>query len=159
MDWTVPLSTLMGALVGVGSTLLVDIIRSRRDRIRQLVEVRRQVYAQFLEALTNTDGELQMLAASQPAPVDEVSIRTTWRKYSLLALRYEVELVAPESVAATANAAYKTLRDMRNAIGTAELSVGFPRSPEWEAIHRPYINAIDALRSSMRTDIQQRLEK
>ena len=155
MDWTVPLSTLMGALVGVGSTLLVDVVRSRRDRTRQLMEVRRQVYAKFLEALTNTDGELQMLAASQSTSVDEIAIRVTWRKYSLLALRYEVELIAPKSVTETANAAYKTLRDMRNAIGTAELSVGFPRSPEWEAVHRPYVDAIDTLRSSMRADVQQ----
>jgi hypothetical protein len=50
-----------------------------------------------------------MLAASQSAPVDEIAVRTAWRKYSILALRYEVELVAPESVAKAANAAYKTM--------------------------------------------------
>jgi hypothetical protein len=121
MDWTVPLSTLVGAFVGVGSTLLVDLVRSRRDRIHQLVTVRRQVYAQYLDALTKTDGELQMLAVSQSTPVDELDTRTAWRKYSLLALRYEVELVAPESVAKTADAAYRTLRNMRNAISATKL--------------------------------------
>jgi hypothetical protein len=157
MDWTIPLSTLVGALVGVGSTLLVDIVRSRRDRIGRLMEVRRQVYAQYLEALTNTDGELQMLAVSRSTPVDEVDTRTAWRKYSLLALRYEVQLVAPESVAKTADAAYRSLRNMRDAIRATKLSVGTPGSPEWEAVHLPYIKAIDTLRSAMHADIQQGL--
>ncbi len=157
MDWTVPLSTLVGAFVGVGSTLLVDVVRSRRDRIHQAVTIRRQVYAQYLEALTKTDGELQMLAVSQATPVDELDTRTAWRKYSLLALRYEVELVAPESVSKTADAAYRTLRNMRNAINTTKLRVGTPGSPEWEEVHLPYIQAIDTLRSIMRADIHQGL--
>jgi hypothetical protein len=157
MDWTVPLGTLVGAFVGVGSTLLVDVVRSRRDRIHQIVTVRRQVYAQYLEALTKTDGELQMLAVSQSTPVDELATRTAWRQYSLLALRYEVELVAPKSVTKTADAAYRTLRNMRDAINRTKLVVGTPGSPEWEAVHLPYINAIDTLRSNMRADIQRGL--
>jgi phage-related protein len=137
MDWTVPLSTLVGAFVGVGSTPLADLVRSRRDRIHQLVTVRRQVYAQYLDALTKTDGELQMLAVSQSTPVDELDTRTAWRKYSLLALRYEVELVAPESVARLPMPPTGLFGicviDQRN---QAE-GVGTPCSLEWEAVHLP----------------------
>jgi hypothetical protein len=106
-----------------------------------------------LDALTSTDAELQALAITG-TPVDETQLRSSWRKYSLLALRYEVDLLAPRSVVEAAESTYRHLRNIRNVLGTTALQVGSPGSPEWEAAHRPYVEAIDNLRGSMRADIQ-----
>ncbi|WP_159050371.1 hypothetical protein [Streptomyces cellostaticus] len=155
------MSTLIGALVGVGSTLLGESVRSRRDRGHQLHQLRRQLYARYLEALTNTDSELQLLAIRQPTPVDEADLRGVWRSHSLLALNYEITLVAPTPVATTADTAYRALRGMRNVIGTAEVNVSNPGvsegndpgSAEWQGVHRAYVDALAALRSAMRADV------
>ena len=47
MDWTTPVSTPIGALVGVGSTLLSEGVRARRDRGNQSHRLRRQLYARM----------------------------------------------------------------------------------------------------------------
>jgi hypothetical protein len=152
----------MGGAIGVSSTILADMVRSRRERDRQLDNTRRELYSRYLQALTLTDAELQALAVSEETPVDEVKIREAWRGHSLLPLRYEVELVAPEAVSEVAADTYRCLRAMRNAIRTTELTVsnagragGVEGSAEWEAVHRPYIEAIADLRTVMRSDIQR----
>src|SRR3954470_2965142 len=113
----------MGGAIGVSSKILADMVRSRRERRRQLDNTRRELYSRYLEALTLTDAELQALTVSEETPVNEVKIREAWRGQSLLALRYEVELMAPETVSEAAAAAYRCLRAMRNAIRTTELTV------------------------------------
>ncbi|MEU0805403.1 hypothetical protein [Streptomyces sp. NPDC005970] len=161
MDWTTPVSTLIGAIVGVGSTLLGETVRSRRDRGHQLHQLRRELYARYLEALTNTDSELQLLAIRQQAPVDEGDVRAAWRSHSLLSLNYEITLVAPTPVADAADTAYRSLRAMRNVIATTEVTIGNPGTPqnnapgaaEWQRVHRTYIDALAALRSAMRADV------
>ncbi|UQA96963.1 hypothetical protein [Streptomyces halobius] len=155
------MSTLIGAMVGVGSTLLSETVRSKRDRGHQLHQLRRQLYARYLEALTGTDSELQLLAVRHRTPVDEADLRAAWRSHSLLALNYEIALVAPTPVASAADTAYGALRAMRNVIGTTEVTVSNlgrpednnPGSAEWQGAHRVYIHALAALRSTMRADI------
>ncbi|MFD8385172.1 hypothetical protein ACFV2X_42765 [Streptomyces sp. NPDC059679] len=161
MDWTTPISTLLGAVVGVGSTLLGETVRSKRDRGHQQYELRRQLYARYLEALTNTDSELQLLAIREQTPLDEADLRAAWRNHSLLSLNYEIALVGPPPVADAADTAYRSLRSMRNVLGRAEVTLGNPGtsgdqdpgSAEWRDAHRAYIDAMAALRSAMRADI------
>ncbi|MDX3228314.1 hypothetical protein [Streptomyces sp. ME19-01-6] len=161
MDWITPVSTLIGTMVGVGSTLLGETVRAKRDRGHQRYELRRQLYARYLEALTNTDSELQLLAIRRQTPVDEADLRAAWRSHSLLSLNYEIALVAPPPVADAADTAYRSLRAMRNVLGAAEVTIGSPGAPEdnapgtaeWRGVHRAYIDAMTALRSAMRADI------
>ncbi|WP_086860405.1 MULTISPECIES: hypothetical protein [Streptomyces] len=161
MDWTTPISTLLGAVVGVGSTLLGETVRSKRDRGHQQYELRRQLYARYLEALTNTDSELQLLAIREQTPLDEADLRAAWRNHSLLSLNYEIALVGPPPVADAADTAYRSLRSMRNVLGRAEVTLGRPGAPEdntpgtaeWHGAHRAYIDAMATLRSAMRADI------
>jgi hypothetical protein len=166
MDWATPVSTLIGAIVGVGSTLLVESVRAKRDRGDQLYQTRRQLYARYLEALTTTDSELQLLAVSQQTPANQADLRAAWRSHSLLALRYEIELVAPARVAGAAQDAYKCLRAARNVIGNTEVTVknpctpddSNPRSAAWQRVQVPYIDAVTALRSVMRADMASHQE-
>ncbi|MFI9809797.1 hypothetical protein ACIHEJ_36665 [Streptomyces sp. NPDC052301] len=156
------MSTLIGGLVGVGSTLLAESVRSRRDRGHQLHQLRRQLYARYLEALTGTDSELQLLAVRRRAPVDGADLRAAWRGHSLLALNYEIALVAPSPVAAAAETAYRALREVRNLMGTTVVTVSGsgpeggdpdPGAAAWQGVHRPYADALAALRTAMRADV------
>ncbi|QKW07926.1 hypothetical protein HUT18_17560 [Streptomyces sp. NA04227] len=177
MDWTTPVSTLIGAVVGVGSTLLAESLRSRRDRGTQHESLKRELYARYLAALTATDSELQLLAVRHrnAGPVDELEIRDAWRSHALLALKYEIQLVAPAPVSEAAEQTYRRLRELRNAVGTQNLatrtsaldttsgpdttpspdttSVPAPRSEAWQTVHTPYVDALETLRVAMRADL------
>jgi len=54
MDWLAsPLATLLGGgIVGAGSALLLDYIKSRRDLSRQWQDARREVYVDYLTELS-----------------------------------------------------------------------------------------------------------
>jgi hypothetical protein len=185
MDWTTPVSTLIGAAVGVGSTLLAETVRARRDRTQQLNHLRRELYARYLAALTGTDGELQLLAVRHGTPVPEADLRTAWHAHAVLALNHEVQLIAPDHVADAADRAYRALRARRNLLATpadpaspispvppappaapdsADTSVptGTPvpaDTPDsadtaaWHTAHRPYAEALSALRKAMRNNV------
>jgi hypothetical protein len=58
MDWSSPLSTVLGAMVGISSTLVVDRARSRREGQRQWDQVRRDMYTDFMAAFNVGVGGL-----------------------------------------------------------------------------------------------------
>jgi hypothetical protein len=160
------LGILTGGVIGAGSTILADVARWRRQRSETDRATRREVYSRFLEALTSADSELQLLAIESQAPVPEAATREVWQRNSVLSLSYEVQLIAPSPVVHASINAYMRLRALRNAIRTTALAVGntvafnipsrpdeFNGSSEWIAIHRPYMEAVDALREAMRKDI------
>ncbi|MFF8868000.1 hypothetical protein ACF08B_38860 [Streptomyces sp. NPDC015139] len=62
MDWLAPVNTLIGAVIGVGSTLLADRHRWRRDRAALNQDTRRQAYAAFMTALSDVYQRLDELA-------------------------------------------------------------------------------------------------
>lgn len=156
MDWLPAFSTLLGGIFGVASTLAADAIRSRRQGEREPTEIRRRTYADFLMALTRTDSELQN-AISVKAPMDTNLATNLFRSESLLALCYQVGLVASQAVAEGADKAYLRLRDIRDAAATQPLEVGYPGSEEWQSAHRPYAEVVKDLRVLTRNEIQGRI--
>nr|WP_285561247.1 hypothetical protein [Streptomyces hygroscopicus] len=52
MEWLSLASTALGAVIGVGSTLIADRLSWRRERAGQSFDVRRQLYAHYTAALS-----------------------------------------------------------------------------------------------------------
>lgn len=52
LEWLAVAGTLGGALLGAGSTMMVESLRARRERSVRQEEIRRQVYVKTLTALT-----------------------------------------------------------------------------------------------------------
>ncbi len=154
MEWLPVISTLLGGGLGVGSTLAADAVRFRHQRRQDFDAVRRSTYAEFLTALTRTDSALQMATLTDATPLGKPLATTLFRSQSLLAHRYQVELVASPAVAQSADKTYARLRDMRDAVAAHRLTVGHPGSAEWEKVHVPYMDAFTELRSLMRIDVQ-----
>ncbi|WP_333762302.1 hypothetical protein [Streptomyces sp. IBSBF 2390] len=135
-------------------------LRARRDRGNQSYQLRRQLYARYLEALTSTDSDLQLLAVREGVPVAEADLRAAWRGHSLLALHYEVGLVAPPPVTGAADTAYRALRAARNALGAAGSAAGGSGTPDGHPgpagphdVRGGYVDALAALRAAMRADV------
>jgi len=62
MQWLTLAGTLLGAFIGVGSTLIVDRRRWLRERSKALFETRRQLYSDFLADLSTTREILRTVA-------------------------------------------------------------------------------------------------
>ncbi|MER6026980.1 hypothetical protein [Streptomyces sp. NPDC001851] len=62
MDWMPLLSTLTGAAIGIAATLIADRNRWRREEARHALEIRREVYTEFVSALKAAGEEIRAVA-------------------------------------------------------------------------------------------------
>ncbi|WP_280402440.1 hypothetical protein [Nocardia carnea] len=152
LEWLAVAGTLGGALLGAGSTMMVETLRARRERVGRLEETRRQVYVKTLTALTQTDTALQALAIEGPTPLGRAEATAAFRSHDLVATIYELELIAPEPVSDSAWEVYRRLRDIREMLIARPVVVerAGAGSPEWQAVHNPFLTALDGLRGAMR---------
>ncbi|MFI2026798.1 hypothetical protein [Streptomyces buecherae] len=118
MGWGSILSTLLGALIGVFSTLAADWSRASRDRRANDQDVRRQTYADYLAALAQTRNLLRLAARSRSTPLEERARNAmeAFRDGSAYELRYQIALVAPTAVVDASTAAFRALRDLRDLV-------------------------------------------
>ncbi|MFI7415134.1 hypothetical protein ACIBU0_41515 [Streptomyces sp. NPDC049627] len=152
MGWLTLISTLSGGVLGVGSTLVVESVRNRRDQRLRHAELRRTAYVRYLTALTETETALQTLALSRSTPIASSDVVAAFRSTGVIAARYELFLVAPAVVYDAAREAYDLLRAMRVAIATTTVVVG-DESAEWQALHTPYDISLRKLRDAMRNSL------
>lgn len=157
MDWIAPVSTLIGGLLGIGSTLVVDRVRWRRDQHQQLTDARRVAYVRFVTAAIETEGALHHLAATATGTLDQISAMEVWREHKLALCREELRLIAPPAIVDAAQHVHDRLVDLRNALTTSKITVGVkgnPGSSEWLAVYEPFAAAVWNLRELLRSDVQ-----
>ncbi|MFI5718183.1 hypothetical protein [Nocardia sp. NPDC051750] len=154
LEWLAVAGTLGGALVGAGSTMMVETLRARRERRSRLEDTRRQVYVKTLTALTQTDTAMQALAIEGPTPLGRADATAAFRSHNLVAAVYELELIAPKAVSDDAWQVYRRLRDMRELLIAQPVVVdrAGSGSSEWQAVHDPFLAALDRLRAAMRDE-------
>ncbi|MFI8532830.1 hypothetical protein ACIGMX_21640 [Streptomyces aquilus] len=152
MEWLTLISTLSGGVLGVGSTLVVEAVRARRERGHHYVELQRTACVRYLTALTETEAALQELALGRSTPIANAEVVEAFRSRHVMAARYELFLVAPPGVYKAAHDAYDRLRAMRVAIATTNVVIS-DDSADWQAIHVPYDDAFRRLRVAMRESL------
>ncbi|GAA2074096.1 hypothetical protein GCM10009801_27820 [Streptomyces albiaxialis] len=76
MEWISPVSTALGAGIGVGATLLADRLRWRREREDRALETRQQLYAEYSAALSRIRTALNEAANDSGLSDDD---RRAWR--------------------------------------------------------------------------------
>ncbi|MFJ9251102.1 hypothetical protein [Streptomyces sp. NPDC101776] len=152
MDWIAPLSTLGGAVVGVGAALFADRFRWRRDDTVQWRQTRRLIYVDFLVSLSR--GHSNMRSATFRHDLNEDRIFGVMHEALDGSLiwqhRQSLSLTAPSNVIHLAIKAGKTLEGIRDALIA---------DPNVES--EPYLRAraelwlVNAeLRESMRIDLE-----
>lgn len=134
--------------------MLVESLRARRERAIRVGETRREVYVRFLAALTQTDNAIQALAIEGPTPLARSEATAAFRSHQLVAAMYELELIAPKVVCDHARPAYERLRDIRETLIAQAVVVGpaGAGSPEWRAVHEPFLKALAQLSAAMRAE-------
>ncbi|MEU1330168.1 hypothetical protein [Streptomyces sp. NPDC005865] len=150
MEWISPVSTALGAAIGIGSTLVTDRLRWRRERAGQSLDVRRQLYAEYTAALSRTRTALDecvhdhMSVEERPQRVRELFLAP-----GAYELRHQLAITAPHEVVEAARTAFVVLRDTRDLLmgGTTV------DSPAYRELEDEFDAAVGELRTLMRRDL------
>lgn len=117
MDWMPLLSTLAGAVIGIAATLVADRSRWRREEARHALEVRREVYTEYVSALKAAGEEIRAIALGDHLSdtARDSAVREAVRGTGLYTASERLWLVGPPEVVAAGNAAFHGLRALRDA--------------------------------------------
>ncbi|MEV8022937.1 hypothetical protein AB0O76_42945 [Streptomyces sp. NPDC086554] len=157
MNWLTLLSTLLGAVVGVGSTLLADRARWGREVQSQAVERRRELYGEFLTALNLAQESLFAVAYGRhPAELSrDLAARAAFGNHQVYAVRERLALSGREQVVAVADTAFNRLKAFRDVVGSGAM----PDSSELADAIQSYGAVLRELRHAMRDELgEPRLE-
>lgn len=162
MDWLPLASAALGGVIGSGSTLLADRLRWRRERedrqsglareeVNRQVALRREIYTQYLAALSKVRNGLREVAHAPTLSPDERVDRTReiFLSSGAYELRFQIQLSASAGLIDLAEDAYKSLRTLRNRIEGGALFDGEPYLAARDAYHE----ALRSLRTGMRADL------
>jgi hypothetical protein len=151
MNWSTALSTLLGAVVGVGSALLVDRVRWGREHVQRWQQARREAYIAYLTALHQANEAIRAVSLGEDAADAgrEALARAAFRSAGIVQAREAVVLVAPEPIVQAADLAFQRLRSLRDLIGQGH-QLG---SPGYEPALLAYGDSLQALRNTIRQDL------
>ncbi|WP_412516238.1 hypothetical protein K8Z49_35315 [Actinomadura madurae] len=152
VDWLAPASTALGALLGVSSTLAVERLRWKRGHVDKVQESKRNLYVEYLAALSRTRDELRIAARTSAMPPHRRAERAVeaFKDGRAYELRYQVSVVAPCEIIAVSDYAFRVLRELRDIVESGALHTDerYIRQRDiWEA-------AFADLRARIRNDLR-----
>ncbi|MFF2007582.1 hypothetical protein ACFVWY_00715 [Streptomyces sp. NPDC058195] len=156
MEWVSPVSTALGAVIGVGSTLVTDRLRWRRDRAGQSLDVRRQMYGDYTAALSRIRTALNECAQTGvPARERPQRVRELFLAPGAYEIRHQMAIVAPREVVDAARSAFLVLRDTRDLLAEGVDGAEGPvaGSPAYRELEGRFDVALAELRAVMRQDL------
>ncbi|MFE2012512.1 hypothetical protein [Streptomyces sp. NPDC059491] len=151
MNWETLVATVLGAVVGVSSTLIVDRVRWRRDQATSSAVERRQLYGQFLGAVIATRMNLSELLRDEECLPDERGRRASNVLHSggVYELRYQIMITAPAAVVAGVEESFQTLRGIRDQVAEGQA----PGSTTYVQARERHRRATSKLTSAMREEL------
>jgi hypothetical protein len=151
MDWGTLIGTALGAVVGVGSAVVAERSRWKREFVTRERAVRRELYGEYLAALSRTRNELRSVARSPSTPAAERArlASESFRSGGAYELRYQMAITAPESVAGPSERALLALRTLNDRLEAGDDHT----DATWSDAHEAFTEALAALRTAMRTDL------
>ncbi|SFF71545.1 hypothetical protein [Streptomyces mirabilis] len=117
MNWMPLLSTLTGAVIGIAATLIADRNRWRREEARHALEVRREVYTEYVSALKAAGEEIRAVALGDhmSESARDAAVREAVRGTGIYTASERLWLVGPPQVVEVGNEAFHCLRAIRDA--------------------------------------------
>ncbi|WP_326652224.1 hypothetical protein [Streptomyces sp. NBC_01750] len=149
MEWISPVSTALGAVIGVGSTLIGDRLRWGRERAGQSLDVRRQL-SDYTAALSRMRTTLHECAqADIPASERPQRVRELFLTPGAYEIRHQLAIIAPQDVVDAARAAFVVLRHTRDLLVDGAVI----ESPAYSELENRFDSAVAELRRVMRQDL------
>ncbi|MFJ7019884.1 hypothetical protein ACIQUW_16175 [Streptomyces sp. NPDC101117] len=151
MDWTTLAATALGAFVGVGSTLLADRVRWRRDQADRTRQERRQIYVTVLTKYRLAYKDMREAALTGDGRERAAAVRQAFRSSGCDEARESALLCAPQAMADALEAVYATLRDLQDAFATGDPPLDSPAMQERRLRHA---EAVWSARAAIRGDLE-----
>ncbi|WEH38156.1 hypothetical protein [Streptomyces sp. AM 2-1-1] len=149
MEWMTLVATLLGAVIAMGSTLLIEARKDRRETTGEWRRGRRELYGAYLGTLSQVRGELALLILDR-APSDGERLVLARQIFArCYELRYQLEVFAPRAVVEPALRYFRCVRTLRDEAGGGVVD-GDARC------ERAFVDVMDALagvRDAMRLDM------
>jgi hypothetical protein len=149
MSWIPVLATALGAVIGLGSGLLIDQVRSRRDDAQKSLAARRDAYVSYLSSLHDANEAMRAVSLGEYSPdlTRTAAARAAFRAAAVTQARERIILLAPQTVIAAADDAFRSLRALRDRIGQGE------GLADYEPVLGEYAARLHALRDALRRDL------
>lgn len=155
MDWTTLAGTALGALVGVGSTLLADRARWRRDLSDRTRQERKQIYVTVLTKYRLAYEAMHAAAVTgrdQEDAVREAAVREAFRASGCDEARETALICAPQEMSDVLEKVYATLRELQDVFAAGDPPLD---SPQVQERRRRHAEAIWAARAAIRRDLER----
>ncbi|MEU5973272.1 hypothetical protein [Streptomyces sp. NPDC047315] len=151
MEWASLVGTGLGAVLGVGATLVGEHVRRRHTARDTGLQDRRNLYADCLVAF-RTAHEAMRSAADEDHPDAQLRaarIRQAFLDSGCDGARERLALTAPREVTSAIDAAYVTLRGIREVLASGATVP----TPEYQAARQAHRETTDAARAVLRRDL------
>ncbi|PPS80328.1 hypothetical protein [Streptomyces sp. MH60] len=150
MQWITLISTVVGAAIATGSTMLLDRQRWKRERLDRETQARRTLYGDYLAGLSEARHTCGNVARNPD--IEPATRRTTAREAfgPCIGLRYQMTISAPGRVVDASEDTFRRLRDLRDRVMEGILVT----DPVYLEGRRAYDDALATLRARMREDVR-----
>ncbi len=152
MEWSSVVSTVTGAVIGVGATWLADRSRWSREQGVNRTNVRRELYAAYLAAVAQTWNEIHAatINSTEPWPERASQAAHAYRNGGMYELRYQVSITAPPEIVALSDT---VLRGMRDLVESLVAGQTYDSWAELKEANRAWFEAFDTMWGKMRLDL------
>ena len=140
----------------MGSTLITDSARARRDLDQKWLDTKRLVYVRFLEALAQAHSRITVIAFQDLADTERrqavhQAFHDDPRYSEAKSVLREFAITAPEHVYRLASEVYQSLRVVRDMLAE---SMAIADNPEFKRINSSFFANLETLQHVMRDDLQ-----
>ncbi|MFF8634956.1 hypothetical protein ACF052_12305 [Streptomyces pilosus] len=156
MEWGTLGVAGVGALFGIGATVITDALRSRREREHRWADEKRLVYVRFLTALAQAHSRIAIASAGGASgetrrhAVHDAFHNDPQHAEAKSVLR-ELGLVAPDRLYREALVVYDQLRLVRDMLASEDVT--FETSEYRQAVQLLF-EQVERLQGQMRDDLQ-----
>jgi hypothetical protein len=156
MDIQTLIAAVVGAVIGVGSTLITDFVRARRNADEKWTETKRLVYVRFLVAVTQAHSRIKVAALGEIDPAEKrKAVSAVFyddpQKAEAKSILRELAITGPDYINRLANETYQCLRAIRDVLSRPSITADHP---EYRAVSKPFWDSLGALQDAMRDDLQ-----
>ncbi|MEV5527913.1 hypothetical protein [Streptomyces prunicolor] len=156
MEWMTLAGTGVGAIVGVGATLLADRVRWHRELAERTRQERRQIYVTCLTRYRQAYEDMYAVALAhrhqEPTALD-AAVREAFRGSGCDEVRESALICAPERLSDVIEEVYATLRELEDVFTAGQPALD---SPEFQERRLKHAQAVWAARAAMRRDLEHR---
>src|SRR5690349_2737478 len=118
MQWATLASTLVGAFIGIGATVITDRLKWERERKHRDDKSRLDLYVEYLAVLSRAVAQIKIAGYTRNLEGEDrdIAIREAFQVSGAYEWHYRVGLVAGPAVAAASQEAFSALYNLREAI-------------------------------------------